>query len=215
VRRLGDFFRNLGAFIRSYGTAISLIILGMVLLIFLLNVSAQQIEAIKSLGPEAEGLWNTLSDILVVIASGFLSIGGMAIGNTVQNQHLKEQEIREIRRRITGEYREYLTWLLQIGQHAEFIKKAPKLRERLPGKGHQFDITPELRAGIIERMPLAWELSSADDADLQKAVSNAIDVALEYLSVVSDGNGGQPEYEKVKNSYNIAMKTLDKFEIRS
>ncbi len=104
---------------------------GLVLLVFLVNVDAMQIPAVQQGGAPAVAFWEMLSNILVVVASAFLSIGGMMIGNVVQNQHRQQQEIRQFRRQIAQEYRDYLTWLLKIGHHADFVQHTPNLREKI------------------------------------------------------------------------------------
>lgn len=202
-------------FIAKYGTSLPIMFLGIVLLVFLLNVNATQIPIVQQGGAQAEAAWETISNILVVVASGFLSIGGMMIGNTVQNQHRQQQEVRDSRRHVSQEYRDYLTWLLKLGQHADFVEKTPKLREKLPERGRKFDITPEVRAVVIEKMPLAWNFSTIydkDTEDVQKAIDHAINMAFDYLSVA--GNSAAVDYDQVKHSYNIAMQKLAEYEYR-
>ena len=202
-------------FIAKYGTSIPIMFLGVVILVFLLNVNAQQIPLVQQGGPQAEAIWDKLTNILIVVASAFLSIGGMMIGNTIQDQNRRQQEVREFRRRISQEYRDYLTWLLKLGQHAEFVEKTPKLREKLPDRGHKFDITPEVRAVVIEKMPLAWQFSTIYDNgadDVQKAVDQAINKAFDFLSV--SGNSASVNYDHVKQSYDIAMRKLAEYEYK-
>lgn len=204
-------------FLANYGTSLPIMFLGLVLLVFLLNVDAMQIPAIQKGGAQAFAFWETLSNILVVIASAFLSIGGMMIGNTVQNQHRQQQEIREFRRQLTQEYRDYLTWLLKLGQRADFVQRTPKLREKLPERGRKFDISPERLAIVIEKMPLAWHFSSiySDDAgDVCEAVNNAINIAFDYLSVAGNHSETEIEYEQVRQAYNFAMQKLADYEYR-
>ncbi|PWH14133.1 MAG: hypothetical protein DDG60_08685 [Anaerolineae bacterium] len=202
----------------NYGASVPFIFLGLILLTFLVNVDALQIPAVQQGGPQAEKFWNTLSNILVVIASSFLSIGGMIVGNAVQSQHRQRQEIREFRRQIAKEYREYLTWLLKIGQHADFVLSNPELRKALPAEGHGFSISSEVRAEIIRRMPLIWDFSSLYDdetEDVSKAIDDAILNALRYLSLIGqNGNLEDTQCEKVRLAYKIAMKKLNEYENR-
>jgi len=214
---MGKFFTKLLAGIRVYGPAISMMFLGIVLFLFLLNVNFQQIQRFQSIGPEAEQAWDMITDIIAVFASGFLGAGGIAIGQKIQNQHLKAQEQREIRRRTAQEYREYLTWLLKIGQHADFVHSDPGLRAKLPEQGRQFEITAELRASVISKMPLFWEFTSLDN-DTNQTVSTAVNDALEYLSIVSnhDANNGLTEekFIRYQRSYADAMNAITVYELK-
>lgn len=204
-------------FLASYGFSLPIMFLGLVLLVFLVNVDAMQIPAVRQGGAPAVAFWEMLSDILVVVASAFLSIGGMMIGNVVQNQHRQQQEIRQFRRQIAQEYRDYLTWLLKTGHHADFVQHTPRLREKLPERGRSFDISPEMRAKIIEKMPLIWQFSSIyndEDRDVCEAVDAAIQSAFNYLSVAGNEGESAIEYHAVRQAYNIAMQKLTEYEYR-
>lgn len=204
-------------FLANYGIALPIMFLGLVLLVFLVNVNAMQIPAVQRGGAQAVAFWEMLSNILVVVASAFLSIGGMMIGNIVQNQHRQQQEIREFRRQVAQEYRDYLTWLLKIGHHADFVQRTPKLREKLPERGRSFDISPEMRAKIIEKMPLIWQFSSMyneEDKDVCEAVDAGIQSAFDYLSIAGNHAESTVEYQAVRQAYNVAMQKLTEYEYR-
>jgi hypothetical protein len=191
--------------------AVPLLLLGVVILLFVTTTDTSQILGLAPGSSQSQDAWKALRDILLVLASGIITLTSAFLGGMIQSTLTREKEKRDLRHSRAQQYRDYLEWLLKLGQHAELVDNNPELRKKLPNSGKQFKITPEIRQMVIERMPLAWELCVLD-SDAQIVVDKAFDNAFAYLMSI-DGSE-RPNYDIVRQSYREALDVLDKYEAK-
>lgn len=150
-------------------------------------------------------------DASLVLATGLIAFSGYFIAGYIQSVEKSQVEIREKRKQRTKVYRDYLQWLLSVGEHSMLISENSVLKEVLPKKGAKFFINGALLEKAVETLPLAWELSELrDDNDTKEALDAAISQGIRFITDLYSGQ--QPDYNAISSTYQAAIEALDRYE---
>ena len=148
------------------------------------------------------GAWK---DVFIMVASGILALTGSYVGATLQIQQEKEREWREARRTRTDPYRKYLLKVLSFAQRMDTVRR---LNSRGKETGADELIPSDDRKSIGRELPPIKELSAIDSEDCRKAVDEAIEFALNYIS----SNENHISAIQVQEKYWLALDEIEQYE---
>lgn len=153
---------------------------------------------------------STFKDLFLVAASGILTLCSAYLGAFIQSIFQQQQKRREERREITKPYKDYLLWILQLGQLAKLIKTKPDVRAVLPQNGKKHEITATTLDKIISEMPLWWGYSAFPEGDTKDKVSAAMYASIQELMDIYSEK--EERDNCVEQKYLDALSALEEYE---
>ncbi|CAG0967582.1 hypothetical protein ANAEL_00996 [Anaerolineales bacterium] len=154
---------------------------------------------------------STFKDLFLVTASGILTLCSAYLGAFIQSTFQQQEKRREERREITQPYKDYLLWVMQIGQLARLIKTDQGVRGLLPQNGKKHDITSETFDEVLSAMPLWWGYSAFSEGPTREKVFDAMYASIQDLmDIYSPENA--PEDNALDQKYLEALSALEEYE---
>lgn len=153
---------------------------------------------------------STFKDLFLVVASGILTLCSAYLGAFIQSIFQQQEKRREEKRETTKPYKDYLLWVMQLGQLAKLVKTQKEVREILPQNGKKHEITPATLDKVISEMPLWWGYSAFPDGDTKEKVSTAMYASIqELMDIYADKPASD---NSVEQKYLDALSALEEYE---
>ncbi len=152
-------------------------------------------------------------DIILVVTSGLLTLTGAYTNTVVQSEMQIQHESRDLRRRLTSPYREYLEWLIKLA-HRTDQSMAMKSKQENDSKefGQTLQITDEERRKLHETMPPAWAHTMLANERLKKQLDRTFGLGIEYINETDIQKRKQLSASLRKECVK-SLKQLERFEI--
>lgn len=122
-------------------------------------------------------------DVILVVSSGLLTLTGAYANTVVQSEMQIQHETRDLRRKLTQPYREYLEWLVKLAHRTDYSAALKNNQEKFSKElGRSLEISDEDRRKLVEGMPPVWRHTMLADKRLQNQLNLTFQLGIDYVN---------------------------------